>query len=136
MSEKVKFRGKIYSVSRYVDKPDKKLFTVAKQNKARELMEKGLDSDEIAEILNIDEMALLNWWENEVKRINISKAVISFNQGRSKKVICTDLNTGEEREFISLSSCARYCGCVASTILYKIKHNKKYKNYVFRYAED
>ena len=133
--ETVKYKGRCYKVSRYVDKPDKKLFTVEKQNKARELMDKGLDSDEIAEILSIDEMVLLNWYENVMKRENISKAVTSFNEGRSKKVICTDLNTGEEREFISLSSCAKACGCVASTILYKIKHNKTYKNYVFRYAD-
>ena len=42
MSEKVTYRGKTYTVSRYVDKEDKKLFTVAKQNKARELLLSGL----------------------------------------------------------------------------------------------
>ena len=41
MSEKVTYRGKTYTVSRYVDTPDKKLFTVAKQNKAIELVVNG-----------------------------------------------------------------------------------------------
>ena len=39
--ETVKYKGKTYVVSRYVDKEDEKLFTVAKQNKARELLLSG-----------------------------------------------------------------------------------------------
>ena len=96
MSEKVTFRGKTYTVSRYVNTPDKKLFTVAKQNKARELFLSGLGSTEIAQRLNVNEMTLISWWEGEIKRINISKAVRCFSEGKSKKVMCTNLTTGEE----------------------------------------
>ena len=134
--ETVKYRGKTYTVSRYVNTPDEKLLTVEKQKIAKLYFYKGLDSKDIARILNVDESLLQVWYENEMKRDNISKSVTSFNQGRSRKVICTDTNTGEEREYVSLSACARAVGCVASTILYKIRNNKKYKQYSFRYAED
>ena len=133
--ETVKFRGKTYTVSRYVDKEDERLLTPQKQKIAKLYFCKGIDSKDIARILNVDETLLQVWYENEMKRDNISKSVTSFNEGRSRKVICTDTNTGEEREFISLSACAREIGCVASTILYKIRNDKAYKHYKFRYAE-
>ena len=133
--ETVKYRGKTYIVSRYVDKEDEKLLTPQKQNIAKLYFYKGLNSKDIARIVNVDESLLQIWFENEVKRNNISKSVTSFNEGRSRKVICTNIETGEEVEYVSLSACAKACGCVASTILYKIKNNKTYKNYVFRYAD-
>ena len=133
--ETVKFRGKTYSVSRYVDKEDEKLLTPQKQFFAKLYFYKGLNSKDIARILNVDETLLQIWFEGEMKRENISEAAKRFNEGKSKRVIATDTNTGEEREFISLSACARFVGCVASTILYKIKNNKAYKNFVFRYAD-
>ena len=134
--ETVKFRGKTYVVSRYVDKEDERLLSPQKQRIAKLYFYKGLDSKDIARILNVDETLLQVWYENEMKRDNISKSVTSFNEGRSRKVICTNTETGKEIEYISLSACAKACGCVASTILYKIKHNKTYKNYVFRYADE
>ena len=133
--ETVKFRGKTYTVSRYVDKEDERLLSPQKQRIAKLYFYKGLDSKDIARILNVDETLLQVWYENEMKRDNISKSVTSFNEGRSRKVICTNTNTCEEVEYVSLSACAKACGCVASTILYKIKNNKTYKNYVFRYAD-
>ena len=134
--ETVKYRGKTYTVSRYVNTEDKKLFTVAKQNKARELLLSGLGSEEVAKRLNVDTMALISWWEGEIKRINISKAVRSFSEGRSKQVICTNLTTGEETVYPSLSSCGKACGTVASTVRLKIQQGKSFRNYAFRYAED
>ena len=133
--ETVKYRGKTYIATRPVDKEDEKLLTVEKQRIAKLYFYKGLSSKDIARILNVDESLLQVWYEGEMKRDNISKSVTSFNEGRSRKVICTDLNTGEEREFISLSACAKACGCVASTILYKIRNDKAYKHYKFRYAD-
>ena len=134
--ETVKYKGKTYTVSRYVNTPDKKLFTVAKQNKARELLLSGLCSEEVAQRLNVDIMALISWWEAEIKRINISKAVRCFTEGRNKKVICTNLTTGEEVIYPSLSSCGKACGTVASTVRLKIQQGKSFRNYAFRYAED
>ena len=136
MSEKVTYRGKTYTVSRYVNTPDKKLFTVAKQNKARELLLSGLSSEEVSQRLNVDTMALISWWEAEIKRINISIAVKNYSEGKSKKVICTNLTTGEEVIYPSLSSCGKACGTVASTVRLKIQQGKSFRNYAFRYAED
>ena len=136
MSEKVTYRSKTYTVSRYVNTPDKKLFTVAKQKKARELLLSGLGSEEVAYRLNVNEMALISWWEAEIKRINISIAVKNFTEGKSKKVICTNLTTGEEKIYPSLSSCGKACGTVASTVRLKIQQGKSFRNYAFRYAED
>ena len=136
MSEKVTYKGKTYTVSRYVNTEDKKLFTVAKQNKARELLLSGLGSEEVAQRLNVDEMALISWWEAEIKRINISIAVKNFSEGKSKKVICTNLTTGEEKIYPSLSSCGKSIGTVASTVRLKIQLGKSFRKYSFRYEED
>ena len=134
--EIVKYRNKTYIATRPVDKPDKKLLTPKKQDKARELLLSGLGSEEVAQRLNVNEMALISWWEGEIKRINISKAVRNFSEGRSKQVICTNLITGEETIYPSLSSCGKACGTVASTVRLKIQQGKSFRNYAFRYAED
>ena len=134
--EIVKYRNKTYVATRPVDKEDKKLLTPKKQNKARELLLSGLGSEEVAQRLNVNEMTLISWWEGEIKRINISKAVRSFSEGKSKQVICTNLITGEETIYPSLSSCGKACGTVASTVRLKIQQGKSFRNYAFRYAED
>lgn len=134
--ETVKYKGKTYTVSRYVNTPDKKLLTPEKQDKARELFLSGLSSEEISQRLNVDEMVLISWWEGEIKRINISIAVKNFSEGRSKQVICTNLTTGEETIYPSLSSCGKAIGTVASTVRLKIQQGKSFRNYAFRYKED
>ena len=96
----------------------------------------GLGSEEVAQRLNVNEMTLISWWEGEIKRINISIAVKNFSEGRSKQVICTNLITGEEKIYPSLSSCGKACGTVASTVRLKIQQGKSFRNYAFRYAED
>ena len=134
--EIVKYRNKTYVATRPVDIPDKKLLTPEKQDKARELLLSGLGSEEVSQRLNVEVMALISWWEGEIKRINISKAVRNFSEGRSKQVICTNLTTGEEKIYPSLSSCGKACGTVASTVRLKIQQGKSFRNYAFRYAED
>ena len=134
--EIVKYKGKTYVATRPVDKPDKKLLTPEKQDKARELLLSGLGSEEVSQRLNVNEMTLISWFEGEIKRINISKAVKNFSEGRSKQVICTNLTTGEETIYPSLSSCGKACGTVASTVRLKIQQGKSFRNYAFRYAED
>ena len=133
--EIVKYRNKTYVATRPIDKPDKKLLTPQKQDKARELFLSGLNSTEVAQRLNVNEMTLISWWEGEIKRINISKAVRNFSEGRSKQVICTNLTTGEETIYPSLSSCGKACGTVASTVRLKIQQGKSFRNYAFRYAD-
>ena len=134
--EIVKYRNKTYVATRPIDKADKKLLTPEKQDKARELFLSGLSSEEVSQRLNVNEMALISWWEAEIKRINISIAVKNFSEGKSKKVICTNLTTGEETIYPSLSSCGKACGTVASTVRLKIQQGKSFRNYAFRYAED
>ena len=134
--EIVKYRGKTYVATRPVDKEDERLLTPQKQKIAKLYFYKGMSSSEISQILNVDESLLQIWFEGEMKRENISEAAKRFNEGKSKRVIATNINTGEEREYNSLSACARDIGCVASTVLYKIKNNKKYKQWKFRYDED
>ena len=134
--EIIKYRNKTYVATRPVDIPDKKLLTPEKQDKARELLLSGLGSEEVAQRLNVNEMTLISWFEGEIKRINISKAVRCFSEGRNKKVICTNLTTGEETIYPSLSSCGKACGTVASTVRLKIQQGKSFRNYAFRYAED
>ena len=133
--EIVKYKNKTYVATRPVDKEDKKLLTPEKQDKARELFLSGLNSTEVAQRLNVNEMTLISWWEGEIKRINISIAVKNFSEGRSKQVICTNLTTGEETIYPSLSSCGKACGTVASTVRLKIQQGKSFRNYVFRYAD-
>ena len=133
--EIVKYRNKTYVATRPVDIPDKKLLTPQKQDKARELFLSGLGSEEVAQRLNVNEMTLISWWEGEIKRINISKAVKNFSEGKSKQVICTNLITGEETIYPSLSSCGKACGTVASTVRLKIQQGKSFRNYAFRYAD-
>ena len=134
--EIVIYKGRCYNVSRFIDKEDERLLTPQKQRISKLYFYKGLDSKDIARILNVDETLLQVWYEGEMKRENISEAAKRFNEGKSKRVIATNTNTGEEREYNSLSACARDIGCVASTVLYKIKNNKKYKQWKFSYAED
>ena len=133
--ETVKYRGKTYLVSRYVDKEDERLLTPQKQDKARELLLSGLSCEEVSQRLNVDTMALVSWWEAEIKRINISIAVKNYSEGKSKKVICTNLITGEEKIYPSLSSCSKACGTVASTVRLKMQQGKSFRNYAFRYAD-
>ena len=133
--EIVKYRNKTYVATRPIDKADKKLLTPQKQDKARELFLSGLNSTEVSLRLNVNEMTLISWWEGEIKRINISKAVRNFSEGRSKQVICTNLTTGEETIYPSLSSCGKACGTVASTVRLKIQQGKSFRNYAFRYAD-
>lgn len=135
MKEIVKYKNKTYTAVRPVSYEDEKLLTPQKQDKARELFLSGLGSEEVAYRLNVNEMTLISWWEGEIKRINISKAVKSFSEGRSKQVICTNLTTGEEVIYPSLSSCGKACGTVASTVRLKIQQGKSFKNYSFRYED-
>ena len=135
MSEKVTYRGKTYVATRPIDREDEKLLTPQKQRVAKLYFYKGMSSKDIARILNVDENVLNVWHDNEARLEGISKSNKAFINGKAKRVICTNIETGEEVEYVSLSACAKACGCVASTILYKIKNDKAYKHYKFRYAE-
>ena len=134
--EIVKYRGKTYTAVRPVDKEDKKLLTVQKQKIAKLYFYKGMSSKDIARILNVDENLLEIWYADIAKSENISKAVKSFNAGRSRKIIAINTVTGEEIIYPSLSACGRSLGCLASTVRNKILQGKKYKHWKFRYAED
>ena len=134
--EIVKYRGRCYTVTRPVDKEDKKLLTTQKQFFAKLYFYKGMSSKDIARILNVDVTLLEIWYSDIAKSENISKAVKSFNQGRSRSIIATNTETGEEIVYPSLSACGRSLGCLASTVRNKILQNKKYKHWKFRYSDE
>ena len=134
--EIVKYRGRCYTVTRPVDKEGERLLTPQKQKIAKLYFYKGMSSKDIARILNVDVTLLEIWYSDIAKSENISKAVKSFNQGRSRKIIATNTVTGEEIIYPSLSACGRSLGCLASTVRNKILQGKKYKHWKFRYAED
>lgn len=136
MSEKVIYKGRCYTVTRPVDKEDKKLLTPQKQKIAKLYFYKGMSSKDIARILNVDENILQIWYEGEMKRENISEAVVSYNKGKSKTVECTNLDTGIIVIYPSLSATARAIGTRASTVRKALLEGKKYKNYSFKYIED
>lgn len=134
--EQVTYRGKVYNITRPVDKEDERLLTPQKQKIAKLYFHKGMSSKDIARILNVDENILQIWFEGEMKRENISEAVVAYNKGKSKTVECTNLNTGIIIVYPSLSATARAIGTRASTVRKAILEGKKYKNYSFRYVED
>lgn len=134
--ETVKYKGKTYTVERYINTPDEKLLTTQKQLFAKLYFYKGMSSSQISQILNVDESLLQIWFEGEMKRENISEAVMAYNKGKSKAVECTNLNTGISIVYPSLSATARAIGSRASTVRKALLEGKKYKNYSFRYAED
>lgn len=134
--EIVRYRNKTYIAVRPVDKEDERLLTPQKQKISKLYFYKGMSSSEIARILNVDVTLLEIWYGEVAKSENISRAVKSFNQGRSRKIIATNTETGEEIIYPSLSACGRSLGCLASTVRNKILQGKKYKHWKFRYADD
>ena len=134
--EQVRYKGKTFTVSRYIDVPDDRLLTIEKQEKAKELFNKGVSSAEIAERINVDESVLNIWWDNESRIEGISKSNKAFVNGKAKKVIVTNVDTGVSVTYPSLSATARAIGTVASTVRWKLLEGKQYKNYMFKYADE
>lgn len=133
--EIVKYRGKCYTAVRPIDKPDERLLTVEKQAVAKEMFNKGVSSAEIAEVLNVDEDTLNVWWDNETRIDSISEANRIFAEGKAKLVEVINLDTGNSTIFPSLSSAGRYVGTTAATVKRDLLLKKKYKHYMFRYAD-
>lgn len=135
MKEIVKYKGKTYVAVRPIDKPDDKLLTIDKQATAKEMFNNGMEITEVSKKLNVDESVLSAWWDTESKLSNISKANRAIVEGKAKKVIMTDLDTGKATIFPSLSSCGRYLSTTACTIRRNLLLKKKYKHYTFEYLE-
>lgn len=136
MSEKVIYRGRCYTVSRYIDVPDEKLLTPEKQEVAKKLFNQGITPSEVAKKINVDEQVLNVWWDNESRLEGISKSNKAFVNGKAKKVIVTNLDSGVSACYPSLSAAGKAVGCLASTVRYKILQGKQYKNYMFKYADE
>ena len=134
--EIVKYRNKTYTAVRPIDKPDERLLTIEKQAVAKEMLNRGMEIAEISKKLKVDESVLTAWWDIESKILNISKANKAIAEGKVKKVIMTDLDTGKTTIFPSLSSCGRYLSTTACTIRRNLLLKKKYKHYTFEYLED
>ena len=133
--EQVRYKNKIYTVSRYIDVPDEKLLTPEKQEVAKKLFNQGITPSEVAERLNVDENVLNIWYDNEKRLEGISKSNKAFTEGKSKSVECTNIDTGISVVYPSLSACGRAVGARASTIRRNLLLKKKYKNYMFSYVD-
>ena len=134
--EIVKYKNKTYLAVRPIDKPDQRLLTIEKQAVAKEMLNRGMEIAEVSKKLKVDESVLTAWWDIESKILNISKANKAIAEGKVKKVIMTDLDTGKTTIFPSLSSCGRYLSTTACTIRRNLLLKKKYKHYTFEYLED
>ena len=134
--EIVKYKNKTYTAVRPIDKPDQRLLTIEKQAVAKEMLNRGMEIAEVSKKLKVDESVLTAWWDIESKILNISKANKAIAEGKVKKVIMTDLDTGKTTIFPSLSSCGRYLSTTACTIRRNLLLKKKYKHYTFEYLED
>ena len=133
--EIVKYKNKTYTAVRPIDKPDQRLLTIEKQAVAKEMLNRGMEIAEVSKKLKVDESVLTAWWDIESKILNISKANKAIAEGKVKKVIMTDLDTGKTTIFPSLSSCGRYLSTTACTIRRNLLLKKKYKHYTFEYLE-
>ena len=133
--EIVKYKNKTYTAVRPIDKPDQRLLTIEKQAVAKEMLNRGMEIAEVSKKLKVDESVLTAWWDIESKILNISKANKAIAEGKVKKVIMTDLDTGKTTIFPSLSSCGRYLSTTACTIRRNLLLKKKYKHYIFAYLE-
>ena len=136
-NEYVTYKNRRYRVLNPVDYPDKGLLTVRKQRMALFLINQGLSLDVISEKLAVSRELLYIWYTEHLKNENLSEANNSRkNGGVRKKVIATNLATGDEILFESVADCARFIKCADSTISCYARSGRKYGNWQFKYVEE
>ena len=134
--EYVFYKNRSYRVSSPVDYPDKGLLTVRKQKMALFLINQGLSLDVISEKLAVSRELLYIWYTEYLKTENISDANNSRkNGGVRKKVVATNVETGNSILFESVADCARHIGCADSTVSLYARNGRKYGNWLFKYID-
>lgn len=136
--EYVFYKNRRYRVSSPVDYPDKGLLTIRKQRMALFLINQGLSLEVISEKLAVSRELLYIWYTDYLKTENISDANNSRkkNGGVRKKVVATNLTTGDEILFESVADCARFIKCADSTVSLYSRSGRKYGKWQFKYIEE
>ena len=135
-NEYVTYKNKNYRVSSPVDYPDKGLLTVRKQKIALFLINQGFSLDVVSEKLAVSRELLYIWYTDYLKTENLSETNNNRkNGGVRKKVVATNLATGDEILFESVADCARFIECADSTISLYARNGKKYGCWLFKYME-
>ena len=136
-NEYVTYKNKNYRVSNPVDYPDKGLLTVRKQKMALFLINQGLSLEVISEKLAVSRELLYIWYTDYLKTENLSETNNNRkNGGVRKKVVATNLATGDEILFESVADCARFIKCADSTISCYARSGRKYGKWQFKYVEE
>ena len=135
-NEYVTYKNKNYRVSSPVDYPDKGLLTVRKQRMALFLINQGLSLEVISEKLAVSRELLYIWYTDYLKTENLSETNNNRkNGGVRKKVVATNLATGDEILFESVADCARFIECADSTVSLYARNGRKYGCWLFKYME-
>ena len=136
-NEYVTYKNKNYRVSSPVDYPDKGLLTVRKQKIALFLINQGFSLDDVSEKLAVSRELLYIWYTDYLKTENLSETNNNRkNGGVRKKVVATNLATGDEILFESVADCARFIECADSTISCYARSGRKYGKWQFKYVEE
>ena len=135
-NEYVTYKNKNYRVSSPVDYPDKGLLTVRKQKIALFLINQGFSLDDVSSKLAVSRELLYIWYTEYLKTENLSETNNNRkNGGVRKKVVATNLATGDEILFESVADCARFIKCADSTISCYARSGRKYGKWQFKYIE-
>ena len=136
-NEYVTYKNKNYRVSSPVDYPDKGLLTVRKQKIALFLINQGFSLDDVSEKLAVSRELLYIWYTDYLKTENLSEVNNNRkNGGVRKKVVATNLSTGDEILFESVADCARFIKCADSTVSCYARSGRKYGKWLFKYVEE
>ena len=135
-NEYVTYKNRRYRVSSPVDYPDKGLLTVRKQKMALFLINQGFSLDDVSSKLAVSRELLYIWYTDYLKTENLSESNNNRkNGGVRKKVEATNVETGNSILFESVADCARYIGCVDSTISTYARSGRKYGCWYFKYID-
>ena len=136
-NEYVTYKNKNYRVSNPVDYPDKGLLTIRKQKMALFLINQGFSLDDVSEKLAVSRELLYIWYTDYLKTENLSETNNNRkNGGVRKKVVATNLATGDEILFESVADCAKFIKCADSTISCYARSGRKYGKWLFKYVEE
>ena len=133
-NEYVTYKNRRYRVSNPVDYPDKGLLTVRKQKIALFLINQGFSLDDVSNRLAVSRELLYIWYTDYLKTENLSETNNNRkNGGVRKKVVATNLATGDEILFESVADCARFIECADSTVSLYARNGRKYGCWLFKY---
>ena len=133
-NEYVTYKNRRYRVSNPVDYPDKGLLTVRKQKIALFLINQGFSLDDVSNRLAVSRELLYIWYTDYLKTENLSETNNNRkNGGARKKVVATNLATGDEILFESVADCARFIECADSTVSCYARSGRKYGEWQFKY---